>query len=93
MSRWRKRRGALGRWSEGGGGRECGTMVAMATAVRVRTVRGKKERERGTGIRRWRRRKVEGRRGQRDSKRERERKRTLSPTQGLYFHNLPLCRF
>lgn len=81
----------MGRWSEGGGGRECGTMVAMATAVRVRTVRGKRERERerGTGIRRWRRRKVERRRGQRDPRRE----RTLSPTQGLYFHNLPLCRF
>ena len=70
-------------------------MVAMATAVRVRTVRGKREREgerereRGTGIRRWRRRKVEGRRGQRDSKRERERELCLRLRDSISI----ICRF
>lgn len=68
--------------------RECGTMVVMVTpygfenAARKskRTDRGRKFV--GGGEERW----IEGEANTRTE-------RTLATTQGLYFHNLPLCRF
>lgn len=42
------------RWSEGGGGRECGTMVVMATPYGFQ--HEQREQKRETEVRRWRRR-------------------------------------